>query len=157
MVWDSKRLETKQEEEEEKVQESSPQNASISSQFIEIEGLQNYIVRMEKEHKVDKLKIMIEDRINRYNLEFDKPRKVVNVGDENKDVLVAQGVKGMLAKGPDLRMEITKTENEYDINVRASKGKKNVFNDDILVNSTDAQRLKRYINENFIPSPQDAK
>ena len=98
MVWDSKRLETKQEEEEEKVQESSPQNASISSQFIEIEGLQNYIVRMEKEHKVDKLKIMIEDRINRYNLEFDKPRKVVNVGDENKDVLVAQAVKGMLAK-----------------------------------------------------------
>ena len=157
MVWDSKRLETKQEEEEEKVQESSPQNASISSQFIEIEGLQNYIFRMEKEHKVDKLKIMIEDRINRYNLEFDKPRKVVNAGDNNKDVLVAQGVKGMLAKGPDLRMEITKTENEYVINVRASKGKKNVFNDDILVNSTDAQRLKRYINENFIPSPQDAK
>ena len=38
---------------------------------------------MEKEHKVDKLKIMIEDRINRYNLEFDKPRKVVNVGDDN--------------------------------------------------------------------------
>ena len=112
---------------------------------------------MEKEHKVDKLKIMIEDRINRYNLEFDKPRKVVNVGDDNKDVLVAQGVKGMLAKGPDLRMEITKTENEYVINVRASKGKKNIFNDDILVNSTDAQRLKRYINENFIPSPQDAK
>ena len=158
MVWDSKRLETKQEEEEEKVQESSPQNASISSQFIEIEGLQNYIVRMEKEHKVDKLKIMIEDRINRYNLEFDKPRKVVNVGDDNKDVLVAQGVKGMLAKGPDLRMEITpKTENEYVINVRASKGKKNVFNDDILVNSTDAQRLKRYINENFMPNPKDAK
>ena len=158
MVWDSKRLETKQEEEEEKLQESLSQNASISSQFIEIEGLQNYIVRMEKEHKVDKLKIMIEDRINRYNLEFDKPRKVVNVGDDNKDVLVAQGVKGMLAKGPDLRMEITpKTENEYVINVRASKGKKNVFNDDILVNSTDAQRLKRYINENFMPNPKDAK
>ena len=157
MVWDSKRLETKQEEEE-KLQESSSQNASISSQFIEIEGLQNYIVRMEKEHKVDKLKIMIEDRINRYNLEFDKPRKVVNVGDDNKDVLVAQGVKGMLAKGPDLRMEITpKTENEYVISVRASKGKKNVFNDDILVNSTDAQRLKRYINENFMPNPKDAK
>jgi hypothetical protein len=156
MVWDSKRLETKQEEEE-KLQESSHQNASISSQFIEIEALQNYIVRMEKEHKVDKLKVMIEDRINRYSLEFDKPRKVVNVGDKNKDVLIAQGVKGMLAKGPDLRLEITpKTENEYAISVRASKGKKNVFTDDILVNSTDAQRLKRYINENFIPSPQDA-
>jgi hypothetical protein len=64
----------------------------------------------------------------------------------------------MLAKGPDLRIEITsKTENEYVISVRASKGKKNVFNDDILVNSTDAQRLNRYINENFISNPQDAK
>ena len=89
MVWDSKRLETKQEEEE-KLQESSPQNASTSPQFVEIEGLQNYIFRMENEHKVDKLKIMIEDRINRYNLEFDKPRKVVNAGDNNKAVLVAQ-------------------------------------------------------------------
>ncbi|MGA9841147.1 MAG: MBL fold metallo-hydrolase [Nitrososphaeraceae archaeon] len=156
MVWDSKRLETKQEEEE-KLQESSPQNASTSPQFVEIEGLQNYIFRMENEHKVDKLKIMIEDRINRYNLEFDKPRKVVNAGDNNKAVLVAQAVKGMLAKGPDLRMEITpKTENEYAISVRASKGKKNLFSDDILISSADAQRLKRYINENFIPSPQDA-
>ena len=157
MVWDSKRLETKLEEEE-KLQETSPQNASISSHFVEIEGLQNYIFRMEKEHKVDRLKIMIEDRINRYNLEFDKPRKVVKAGDNNKDVLVAQAVKGMLAKGPDLRIEITpKTENEYAISVRASKGKKNIFSDDILVNSTDAQRLKRYINENFMPNPKDAK
>ena len=97
---------------------------------------------------------MIEDRINRYNLEFDKPRKVVNAGDNNKDVIVAQAVKGILAKSPDLRMEITpKTENEYSISVRASKGKKNIFSDDILVNSTDAQRLKRYINENFMPNP----
>jgi phosphoribosyl 1,2-cyclic phosphodiesterase len=157
MIWDSMRLEAKQEEEE-KLQESSPQTASTSPQFVEIEGLQNYIFRMENEHKVDKLKIMIEDRINRYNLEFDKPRKVVNAGDKNKDVLVAQAVKGMLAKGPELRIEITPmTGNEYAITVRASKGKKNVFSDDILISSTDAQRLKRYINENFIPSPQDAK
>jgi hypothetical protein len=101
---------------------------------------------------------MIEDRINRFDLEFGKPRKVVSSNDNDKDVLVAQGIKGMLAKGPDLRIEITsKTENEYAISVRASKGKKNVFNDDILVNSIDAQRLKRYINENFMSSQQDAK
>lgn len=159
MVWDSKRLEPKHEEEEKLQESSSDQNASITPRFIEIEGLQNYIFRIEKEDKVDKLKIMIEDRINRFNLEFDKPRKVVSAGESNnKDVLVAHGIKGMLAKGPDLRIEITsKTENEYVIGVRASKGKKNVFNDDILVNSTDAQRLKRYINENFISNPQDAK
>ena len=159
MVWDSKRLETKQEEEKKLQASSSDKNASTSPQFIEIESLQNYIFRMEKEDKVDKLKIMIEDRINRFNIEFDKPRKVVNAGDNNnKDVLVAQGVKGMFAKGPDLRMEITpKTENEYSVGVRASKGKKNVFNDDILVNSTDAQRLKRYISENFMPIAQATK
>ena len=154
MVWDSKRLETKHDEEEEKLQDSSSdQNASVSTQFVEIEGLQNYIFRIEKEDKADKLKIMIEDRINRFDLEFDKPRKVISRDDNDKDVLVAQGIKGMLAKGPDLRMEITsKSENEYAISVRASKGKKNVFNDDILVNSIDAQRLKRYINENFMSS-----
>ena len=115
MVWDSKRLETKHEEEEKLQESSSNQNASIAPQFVEIEGLQNYIFRIEKEDKVDKLKIMIEDRINRFNLEFDKPRKVVSAGENNnKDVLVAHGIKGMLAKGPDLRIEITsKTENEY--------------------------------------------
>jgi hypothetical protein len=64
----------------------------------------------------------------------------------------------MLAKDPDLRMEINpKTENEYAISVRVSKGKKNIFSDDILVNSTDAQRLKRYINENFMPNPKYTK
>src|SRR6188472_798812 len=107
MVWDSKRLETKQKEEKKLGVSFSDQNASTSPQFVEIESLQNYIFRLEKEDKVDKLKIMIEDRINRFNFEFDKPHKVVNAGDNNKDVLVAQGVKGMFAKGPDLRMEIT--------------------------------------------------
>ena len=112
-------------------------------------------LRIEKERNDDKLKLMIEDRINRFNLEFDKPRIVENTEGNNKDVLVAQGVKGMLAKGADLRMEIIpKTESgEYAIKIRASKGKKkNVFNDDILVSSFDAQRLKRYIKENFKPN-----
>jgi len=50
-----------------------------------------------------------------------------------------------------LRIEIVrKAENEYAIKVRAYKGKKkNVFNEDIVVNNTDAQRLKTYIKENF--------
>ena len=124
MIWDSQRLETKTRKERTATR-IFISKSSISSHFIEIEGLQNYIFRIEKEHKVDKLKIMIEDRINRYNLEFDKPRKVETPDDNDKDGIVAQGVKGMLAKGPDLRMEIApKTENEYAINVRASKGKK---------------------------------
>jgi phosphoribosyl 1,2-cyclic phosphodiesterase len=153
MVWDSNKslTQSRQGKENEQLQEdSSGQNAP---QFVEIESLQNYIFRIEKERNDDKLKLMIEDRINRFNLEFDKPRTVENAVD-NKDVLIAQGVKGMLAKGPDLRIEIIpKPENsEYYIRIRASKGKKNVFSDDILINNRDAQRLKRYIKENFMSS-----
>jgi hypothetical protein len=120
-----------------------------SPQILEIEGLQQYIFRIEKEHKDDKLKLMIEDRINRFNLEFDKPRKVDDTDDSDK--LIAQGVKGMLSKGPDLRMEIVPTsENKYAIRIRASKGKKkSVFNDDIMISSTEAEKLKRYIKDNF--------
>jgi hypothetical protein len=95
---------------------------------------------------------MIEDAVNRFDLEFDRPRRVENTGANEGEVLVAQAVKGMLAKGPDLRMEILpKTENEYVIKARASKGKKeNVFNDEILINNVDAQRLKKYIKDNFM-------
>jgi hypothetical protein len=42
---------------------------SATSPFIEIESLQNYIFRIENEPKVDKLKLMIEDAVNRYDLE----------------------------------------------------------------------------------------
>jgi phosphoribosyl 1,2-cyclic phosphodiesterase len=161
MIWDSNNLQGKKEEKEKLEEPSSDQNTSSRVQFVEIESLQNYIFRIEKQNKDDKLKLMIEDRINRFDLVFDKPRRVVNGDDNNnsnKDVLVAQAVKGMLAKGPDLRMEIIpKTENEYTIKIRASKGKKNVFNDDILINGTDAQRLKRYIEENFMSNNPAAK
>ncbi|HET7389514.1 MAG TPA: MBL fold metallo-hydrolase [Nitrososphaeraceae archaeon] len=146
MVWDSNKIGR---------EDSSGQNAP---QFVEIESLQNYIFRIEKERNEDKLKLMIEDRINRFNLEFDKPRTVENAAD-NKDVLIAQAVKGMLSKGPDLRIEIIpKPEgDEYYVRIRASKGKKNVFNDDILINNLEAQRLKGYIKENFIPNVSAAK
>jgi hypothetical protein len=35
------------------------------------------------------------------------------------------------------------------IEIRAFRGKKNVFKDDILVSNADAQRLMRFIKENF--------
>jgi hypothetical protein len=50
---------------------------------------------------------MIEDAVNRYNLEFDRPRRADSTNDSESEIIVAQGVKGMLAKGPDLRIEIT--------------------------------------------------
>jgi phosphoribosyl 1,2-cyclic phosphodiesterase len=147
MLWDS--LQNERQEKEQSQESSTSLSDQNSPQILEIEGLQQYIFRIEKEHKDDKLKLMIEDRINRFNLEFDKPRKVDDTDDSDK--LIAQGVKGMLSKGPDLRMEIVPTsENKYAIRIRASKGKKkSVFNDDIMITSTEAEKLKRYIKDNF--------
>ncbi|HEY6883761.1 MAG TPA: MBL fold metallo-hydrolase [Nitrososphaeraceae archaeon] len=153
MIWDSNTSASPIEEKmKEKFQESSDKNTSaLTPEFIEIESLQNYIFRIESEPKVDKLKVMIEDAVNRYNLEFDRPRRVESTDDSESQVIVAQGVKGMMAKGPDLRIEIApRSENEYAIKARASKGKKkNVFNDEIWISNTDAERLKKYIQENF--------
>jgi len=152
MIWDSNTSTSPIEEKMREKEESSDQNTSaLTPQFIEIESLQNYILRIESEPKADKLKVMIEDAVNRYNLEFDRPRRVESTNDSESEVIVAQGVKGMLAKGPDLRIEIApRSENEYVINARASKGKKkNVFNDEILISNTDAEKLKTYIKENF--------
>ncbi len=156
MIWDSKdtvTLQMKEEKMRKKLQESSDQNTSaLTPQFIEIESLQNYIFRIENEPKADKLKLMIEDSVNRYNLEFDRPRRLQKTDDsDEKEIIVAQGVKGMLTKGPDLNIEIEpRLESDYVINTRASKGKKkHVFNDEILISTTDAERLKKYIKHNF--------
>ena len=70
--------------------------------IIEIEGLQKYVFKMEKEGKEDKLRLTIEDSIKRYTLQIDRPRK-----DKNNVLLVrAEGEKGMLARGPELTMEL---------------------------------------------------
>ena len=60
----------------------------------------------------------------------------------------------MMAKGPQLRMEIVRAQSQNEsstIKIRVSKGaKKDVFEDDKYVKNTDAQRLKLYIKENFV-------
>jgi phosphoribosyl 1,2-cyclic phosphodiesterase len=117
---------------------------------LEIESLQKYILKIENENKDDRLKLEIEDRINRFNLEFAAPRKDRN----SDDVLLGQSVRGMMAKGPELRMEIVASKSKEEacvIKIRVSRGKKkNVFQDDIFVSNSDAQRLKKYIKENFV-------
>jgi phosphoribosyl 1,2-cyclic phosphodiesterase len=116
---------------------------------LEIESLQKYILKIENEKKDDRLKLEIEDTINRFNLEFAAPRK----GRNSDDVLLGQGVRGMMAKGPELRMEIVPSKSKEEacvVKIRVSKGKKkNVFQDDIFVSNSDAQMLKKYIKENF--------
>ena len=134
---------------EKEVQQSQiyDENSSIGK-VLEIESLQKYILKIENENKDDRLKLEIEDRINRFNLEFAAPRKDRN----SDDVLLGQGVRGMMAKGPELRMEIVPSKSQEEacvIKIRVAKGKKNVFQDDIFLSNSDAQRLKKYIQENF--------
>jgi phosphoribosyl 1,2-cyclic phosphodiesterase len=129
------------------------ENVAVGN-IIEIESLENYVFKIEKPNKEDKLKIEIEDRINRYTLQFDRPRK-----DKNNDLLIRGAAeKGMLAKGPELKMELImptsgeqnqKQEHKDALSINAFKGKKYVFQDTILISNRDAQRLRKYIQENF--------
>ena len=127
-------------------------NVSIGN-VIEIEGLEKYFFRIEKPNKEDKLKIEIEDRINRYTLQFDRPRKDKN----NNLVIRGAAERGMLARGPELKMELvipTSKEQKQEhgdasLSLNVFKGKKHVFHDTILISNRDTQRLKKYIQENF--------
>ena len=149
MVWNSKKNE--QNEKQEQSVSSLEDISSHIGKTLEFESLQMYILKIENDDKNDRLKIEIQDSINRFNLEFVAPRI-----DKNKDdILLGQGVKGMMAKGPELRMEIVSLpshEQDSIIRMRIYKGKKNVFKDDILIKNSDAQRLRRYIKENFVAS-----
>ena len=117
--------------------------------ILEIESLQKYVLKIESMDRDHQLKLMIEDRVNRFNFEFVRP----TVDAKSGDILYAQKVKGMMAKGPELRMELLPSDSQKEsstIREPVSKGaKKDVFKDDIYVKNTDAQRLRRYIKENF--------
>jgi hypothetical protein len=45
----------------------------------------------------------------------------------------------------------TSQEESSTIRIKVSRGKKDVFKDDIYVSNIDAQRVKRFIKENFVP------
>ncbi len=124
---------------------------------LELEGLQKYIMRMEKDYKADMVYLMIEDKINRYDLRFVRPHKEFKTSDTNGEnyMLKAEGEKGMLTKGPILNMEMDaiklpdSNEDAFVVKIRASKGKKDVFNDEILISKMDGVRLNRFVKENF--------
>lgn len=144
-VWSSK--------DKDQEQKSSEQNFNTNApigKVLSIESLQKYVLLIERDTKNDKLKLMIEDRVNRYDLAFDKPRKDNN----NENIVYAQGEKGMMARGPQLKLEVVDmNEPSYDnsstIRVNVSKGKKTIFIDDILIDKIDAIKFRKYIKENF--------
>jgi len=138
MIWAS----------QEKIEEQYNENLAIGN-VIEVEGIEQYVCRIEKPSKEDKLKLEIEDSINRYTLQFDRPRR-----DRNDDLLLrASAERGMLARGPELKMELVVQSPDMNNNgylrINAYKGKKSVFKDDILVHRIDAQKLDHFFRENF--------
>jgi phosphoribosyl 1,2-cyclic phosphodiesterase len=127
---------------------SDDENIPIGNVIV-IDGLNQYVCKIEKLNKENKLRIEIEDRINRYTLQFDRPKR-----DKNNDQLVHGSPEvAMLSRGPELRMElVTPSEQGKEnavLKISSFKGKKYLFHDDILINNTDARKLKKYFQENF--------
>ena len=130
-----------------------PENKLIGN-VIEVEGLEKYTFKIEKDSKVDKLRVIVEDRINRYSMQFDRPHK----DKDNESIIRGEGEQGMFSKGPALKMELVHSESKDTpsaLKILADKGnmlkgKKDVFHDDILISDIDANRLKKYFQENFV-------
>jgi hypothetical protein len=163
MIWTDKHdeissgLEGLEKQNQNENQNSIENLQNDDNNVLELEGLQKYIMRMEKDSKIDMVYLMIEDKINRYDLRFVRPHKELKTNDTNGEnyILKAEGEKGMLTKGPILNIEMytiklpDSNEDAFVVKARASKGKKDVFNDEILVSKIDGMRLNRFIKEKF--------
>ena len=117
----------------ENVEDEGPAGSKIA-----IEGMEKYIFEMEKMDS-GKLVFTVEDSINRLISEFVHPKKT------GEGSLHADGVKGMMTKGPELNLSIAGATVTVDI----LRGKKPVFAAAIPVRERDAKRLVAYIRENF--------
>jgi phosphoribosyl 1,2-cyclic phosphodiesterase len=123
----------------------------IIENLIEIESLDKYILRIEKDFENGFIKLVIEDKINRYDLRFVNPHLDWN----NKNILYAEGEKGMLAKGPELRLEVLPPHHQDQlpcaVDVDVFKGKKNVFKNRISLTNSDGQKLQSFLAYNYSP------
>ena len=140
---------------------SSQSNNPQGSNMVELEALQKYVIKIEKDDKENKLKLTIEDKINRYDLRFVHPHKepakdTAKAGGKENYILKAEGEKGMLAKGPALYMEThpiilndSADKEAFGVRVRAYKGKKDVFNDEMIFAKINGMKLNKFIEENF--------
>jgi phosphoribosyl 1,2-cyclic phosphodiesterase len=147
MIWNSK----KSDGEKGEIQQAS--QVSSFGNILEIESLQNYILTFEMDMKnKGTFKLVIEDRINRYDLRFINP----HLDKSNNDILHAQGEKGMFATGAELNMELLQSESSEKgegtiLRINVFKKKKTIFKDDILIGRRDTGRLRGYLRENFAP------
>jgi phosphoribosyl 1,2-cyclic phosphodiesterase len=125
----------------------------VVENLIEIESLDKYIMRIDKDSENGFIKLVIEDKVNRYDLRFINPHLDWN----NKNILYAEGEKGMLAKGPELRLEVLpphhqdKDQTPWAADVDVFKGKKNVFKNRISLTNSDGHKLQNFLAYNYSP------
>ena len=125
-------------------------NKSVGN-IIEVEGLEKYTFKLEKD--ANKLRVVIEDKINLHTMQFDRPHR----DKENDSMIRGEAEQGMLSRGPALKMELVQAESidaPSFLKIRAYKGKilkgiTEVFRDDIKISNTNADRLRKYFLENF--------
>ncbi|HEY1248516.1 MAG TPA: MBL fold metallo-hydrolase [Nitrososphaera sp.] len=145
MIWTEARAEA---EEANRRQVVGDSGAAIGDR-MEIEGLEKYVIIVERKEEGGKLEVTIEDSINRIVTEFTEP---YTFKDSDEIRLEAKPIKSLMMKGPELRMSLKGNDNDSDLSVNISKGKKAIFSDDIRISSSDARRFARYIAENFATS-----
>ena len=136
--------------EEDTIREKNEDSTLTIGDTIEIEGLEKYVLIIEKKDGGNKLSVTIEDSINRLSSEFGQPHTSRHNGEVR---LEADPLKSFMMKGPELRMSLISQGDESLVSVYIAKGKKPVFADDIRLSSSNAKKLARYISENFASSP----
>jgi hypothetical protein len=121
----------------------------VISNSIKLEGLDNFLLRIDNDYENDMIKIIIEDKINRYDLRFIRPHLDFN----NKNIHYAAGEKGMLAKGPELRMEIIPGDHQQQsawfLDIDTFRGRKKVFKGMISLSDLDGNKLQNFLNEKY--------
>ena len=145
MIWTEARAEA---EEANRKQVVGDSGAAIGDR-MEIEGLEKYVIIVERKEEGSKLEVTIEDSINRLVTEFTEP---YSIKDSDEIRLEAKPMKSIMMKGPELRMSLKGIDDDSHLSVNITKGKKSVFSDDIRISSSDARRFARYIVENFATS-----
>jgi hypothetical protein len=123
----------------------------VIENLIEIESLDKYILRIEKDLESGFIKLVIEDKINRYDLRFVNP----HLDGNNNNILYAEPEKGMLAKGPELRLEVQPPLHRQDqtpwvVDIDVFKGKKIVFKNGISLTPSDGHKLQSFLTQNYL-------
>ena len=104
---------------------------------IEVDAMDQHIFSIEKMQD-GRVSLTIEDSINSLTSEFVNPKL-------QGSSLHGDGVKSMMMKGPELNLSLSGNTVRIDI----TKGKKQVFAEDLQVSEKESKKLIRYLQENF--------